>query len=92
MFPPDLNCTNIALIPKCTNPATMRELRLIALCNVVFKILAKVFTNRLKVVLLGIISKEQFAFVEGRSIIDNVMVAFEILHNMKRNTRRKRGM
>lgn len=60
------------------------------MCNVVYKIIAKVLANRLKVVLHGIISDEQVAFVEGRSIIDNVMVAFKVTHHMKRNTSKKR--
>ena len=62
----------------------MTDLRPIALCNVLCKILAKVLANRLKDVLPGSISENQSAFVPGRSISDNVLVAFEIIHHMKR--------
>ena len=61
----------------------MQELRPIALFNVVYKIIAKVFTNRLKIVLSKFISQNQSAFVPGRSIVDSVVVAFEMIHFMK---------
>lgn len=40
-------------------------------------------SNRIKSLLPKCISQEQSAFVENQSIIDNVMVAYEIVHHMK---------
>lgn len=88
-FPSGLNFTNLVLIPKCENPTDMTELRPIALCNVVYKIIAKVLANRLKRVLPDVVSREQSAFVSGRAITDNVLVDFESLHYMKRKSRGK---
>lgn len=85
-FPFGLNSTNLALIPKCENPTNMTELCPIALCNVVYKIVAKVLANRLKKVLLDVVSRKQSALVNGRAITDNVLMAFESLHYMKRNS------
>ena len=67
----------------------MKDLRPISHCNVAYKILAKVLANRLKLVLPKIISKFQSAFVLGHSILDNVLIAFEVFHYMKRKTRGK---
>nr|KYP44138.1 Putative ribonuclease H protein At1g65750 family [Cajanus cajan] len=48
VLPPHINDAVIALIPKCPNPSNMKELRPIALCNVIYKILSKALANRLK--------------------------------------------
>lgn len=90
-FPTDLNETPLVLIPKKENVESMGDLRPIALCNVLYKILAKVLTNRLKTILPGLISENQSAFVPGRNISDNVLVAFEMLHYMKRRKSGREG-
>lgn len=71
------------MIPKIDSPITMKDMIPISLCNVLYKILAKMLANMLKKVLPKCISEEQSTFVEGRSILDNVLVAFEIIHHMK---------
>jgi len=58
---------------------------------VVYKIVAKVLTNRLKLVLDKCISDSQSTFVPGRSILDNAMAAIEIIHNMKSKVKGKKG-
>ncbi|MCI13816.1 CNGC5-like protein, partial [Trifolium medium] len=47
-FPTQLSETNIVLIPKVDNPTSMKDLRPISLCNVLYKIISKVLANRLK--------------------------------------------
>jgi hypothetical protein len=47
--------------------------------------------NRLKVVLSKYISEKQSAFVEGRSIIDNALIAIELIHCLKRRTKGGKG-
>ncbi|KAL5770525.1 hypothetical protein ACOSP7_014679 [Xanthoceras sorbifolium] len=67
----------VVLIPKVKIPVKTREFRPIILCNVIYKLIAKVIANRLKLVLGDIISPNQSAFVFGCLIIDNVVVSFE---------------
>lgn len=56
-----------------------------------YRIIAKVLANRLQKLLPRIVSVEQSAFLKGRSIVDNIMVAFEAIHDMKTKQNAKNG-
>lgn len=90
-LPASSNSTQIVLIPKITKPSSMSDLRPIALCNVMYKILAKALSNRIKPLLSDIISEAQCAFVPGRLITDNLLLAYETQHYLKRKTQGKVG-
>eukprot|EP00253_Pinus_taeda_P023451 PITA_23451 len=77
-----LNSTFIALVPKVEEANTPEKFRPIALCNVIYKIISKIIANRLKMVLPGIISHEQSGYVEGRQILDNILLAQEMIHSL----------
>ncbi|XP_028053421.1 uncharacterized protein LOC114257814 [Camellia sinensis] len=74
-----LNSSFIALIPKNENPASLNEYRPINLVGSMYKILAKILSNRLKQVLPRIISETQSAFMRGRNILDGILIANEIV-------------
>jgi hypothetical protein len=86
-----MNLTYIVLIPKLKNLSCVMEFRPISLCNVLYKILSKVLSNRLKKVLPFIISPTQSAFFLGQLISDNILVAYETLHTMHTGMRGKKG-
>ena len=46
-----LNSTFLTLIPKCENPLTFTDFRPISLCNLVYKVISKLATIRLKPIL-----------------------------------------
>ena len=91
IVPESLNATFISLISKVKNPKKVSDFRPISLCNVVYKLIAKVVVNRLKKLLAKMIPDSQSAFLSGRLITDNILVAFETLHFLKRKTQGKLG-
>ncbi|KAG8652544.1 hypothetical protein MANES_06G103266v8 [Manihot esculenta] len=88
-LPPKLNETVLVLIPKKCVLERMSDLRPIALCNVVYKIMTKMIVNRLKSILPSIVSESQSAFISGRSIQDNIVLAFEAMHGFNMFHRKK---
>lgn len=80
-FPSQINSFTIALISKSNNPKTMKDFIPISFRNILYKIISKTLANRLKPFLEKCISKEQSNFVEGHSILDNALIASEIIHH-----------
>lgn len=74
-LPKEVNSTILALIPKKLDSLEMRDYRLIACCNILYKVVSKILANRLKELLPRIISENQFAFVKGRLLMENVLLA-----------------
>jgi Reverse transcriptase (RNA-dependent DNA polymerase) len=79
----DVSCLNkaqITLIPKREGASKIKEFRPISVINTIIKIITKLYSTRLQPFLPVIISKQQTAFVEGRSIMESFMTARELLH------------
>ncbi|XP_060961840.1 uncharacterized protein LOC133032039 [Cannabis sativa] len=91
MISSGLNVTNLVLIPKKKNFISMSDMRPIALCNVLYKVLSKVLANRMRSIIDQIIFVNQSAFIPGRLISGNVMISFEVMHYLKRKTKGKKG-
>lgn len=56
-----INTIHIVLIPKVSKPKFVTQLRLISLCNALYKIIAKAIVNRLSGLLDACISEGQCA-------------------------------
>ncbi|KAI0510599.1 hypothetical protein KFK09_011207 [Dendrobium nobile] len=78
-MPNQVKATAIALIPKQPHATNVKDYRPIALCNVIYKIIAKILANRMKLVMPIIINPSQGGFIHKRIISDNILLATDIL-------------
>lgn len=76
----------VTLIPKIKNAKSVKDFRPISLCNVLYKIVARAITNRIKGTLGNIIDLHQSAFILGRAIYDNIILGFECMHWLRHST------
>lgn len=84
-IPDGVNNTIIVLIPKTKDADDLKDFRPISLCNVLYKMIAKCIVNRLRPMLQHLISENQSAFLPGRLISDNALIAFECFHHIQKN-------
>ncbi|KAH1067825.1 hypothetical protein J1N35_032812 [Gossypium stocksii] len=88
-----LNETLVVLIPNKDKPDSLKDLWLIALCNVLHKITTKSLANRLKE--NSAIDHLFIAiyFCSGclELITENILIVFELIHHMKNKGRGKVG-
>lgn len=89
-MPREWNETDIVLVPKVKVSEMMSQFRPISLCNMCY-IISKVMVLRLKSFLPQMIIDNQVAFLSQRMIHDNIIVAHEAFHYMKRKKKGKVG-
>jgi hypothetical protein len=78
-----LNSTFLALIPKVNKPTSFDDFRPIYLCNLCYKLIAKIIANRIKPILSRSLSEEKLGFLKGRQIQDAIGTTQECLHSIK---------
>jgi len=71
------------LIPKEDKSLEPSQFRPVCLHNIIYKIISKVMSLRLKLVLPILISLAQSDYVEGCQILDCITLVHEVLHSLK---------
>uniref|UniRef100_M1E013 RNA-directed DNA polymerase (Reverse transcriptase); Ribonuclease H n=1 Tax=Solanum tuberosum TaxID=4113 RepID=M1E013_SOLTU len=84
MIPKYFSHSCIVLLPMVSNPNKLTEFRPISLSNFTSKIISKLVSSRLGPMLPNLVSLNQSGFFKGRSIAENIMLAQEIIHQIKK--------
>lgn len=79
-MPRGVNATILTLIPKVIPANTMKDYRPIACCNILYKVISKILAKRLKLLLPEAIAPNQSAFIKGRLLLENILLASELVN------------
>jgi hypothetical protein len=82
-----INNSFITLVPKVNSLASINDFRPISLINCVIKIITKLLGDMLQFVITPLVHKNQYAFIETRTIHDYLAWAFEYIHQCKQSRR-----
>jgi hypothetical protein len=77
-----LNDAIITLIPKEHDAKDMKKFRPISLGNCSLKVITKAITNRIAPISNRMIANNQTAFIKGRYILESVVAAHEVIHDV----------
>jgi hypothetical protein len=73
----------LSLIPKVKGADSIKQYRLIACINVIFKFVSKAYASRLASLAHRTIDRTQSAFIKGRALHEGVLALHEIAHELR---------
>ncbi|KAJ9561755.1 hypothetical protein OSB04_006915 [Centaurea solstitialis] len=86
----EINHTLLCFIPKIPNATRVSDFRPISCCSVLYKVISKIISDRIKPFLGCIVGPTQSAFIPGRRISDNILMAHELVAGYQRDTGKPR--
>lgn len=89
-LPKTTNSTILSLVPKFTGAAKISEFRPISCLNTIYKVISRLLVRKLKPLLKDLIMPNQTAFVEGRLLVENTVLASELVNGYHRNNGSKK--
>lgn len=81
------NAYFLTLIPKNQSPSSFADYRSISLLNFSYKVIAKILASRLAKILHHLVSPNQAALVQRRSIHQHIALAHELFQKLNSNLR-----
>ena len=87
-LPRRANMTWVTLIPKIDEAKEVKDFHLISMIGCLYKVVAKIFANRMRNVMDGLVGESETTFVHGTQILDSVLIANEVVNWVKK--RRKK--
>lgn len=74
-----VNATILALIPKTDDADKLGSFRPISCCNSIYKVISRILANRLKLFIGLAVQRNQVAFIKGRLLCENLLLASELV-------------
>ncbi|XP_010424688.1 PREDICTED: uncharacterized protein LOC104709832 [Camelina sativa] len=74
-----VNATILALIPKTVTAESLTEFRPISCCNTIYKVISRILAGRFKLFTAEAVQRNQVAFIPGRLLCENVLLAMELV-------------
>ncbi|GJQ98128.1 gypsy type transposase [Tanacetum coccineum] len=87
-IPNRMQSSFITLIPKIESPQVVNDFRPISLIGILYKIIAKIISCRIALIIADIVDPVQFAFIKNRQILDGPMILNEVVHTLKRKKKK----
>ncbi|GJT12271.1 RNA-directed DNA polymerase, eukaryota, reverse transcriptase zinc-binding domain protein [Tanacetum coccineum] len=82
------NASFITLILKIESPLVVNDFRPISLISILYKIIAKIISCRIALIIADIVDPVQSAFIKNRQILDGPMILNEVVHTLKRKKKK----
>ena len=83
-----MNAIFLVLVPKKGGAKELKDFRSISLVGSLYKLLAKMLANRIKIVMGKVITESSNAFLDGRHILDAVLIANKVVDSRLKNNER----
>lgn len=79
-----VNATILALIPKTVSADRLGDFRPISCCNTIYKVISRILAKRLKLFMDSAVQRNQVAFIKGRLLCENVLLASELVDDFNK--------
>lgn len=79
-----VNCTSITLITKVPHATSISKFRPISYCSVFYRIISRIITQGIQLVIGYVVDSAQSGFILDRQILYNILLASELIKGYER--------